>query len=141
MPQVSFYILPEPKKPLPFTCQLAQTVLAKSNDALAIICPEALLLDLDEKLWSFSDTAFIPHSIVANPNDIPPAMGVILTAYSPFVHQFDGIMINLTEQSLTPFTGSRLLEIIAFDEPSRVIGREKYRIYQQLGWQLTIFEI
>lgn len=139
MPQASFYILSADKKPLDFTCQLAQTVLSKSDDGLAIICPDDQLHRLDDKLWAFSDTAFIPHSILEQSRDSQPAIGVILTADSDFVQQFDGIVINIMDNPFAEFTGARLLEIISDDK--KTIGREKYRVYQQLGWQLNTFQI
>lgn len=137
--QTNFYILSPDKKPLDYTGKVAQAVLSKSEDGLAILCPELQLATLDDKLWSFSDTAFIPHSILAKQTDNPPDMGVILTADSEFIRGFDGNVINLTDDILTEFNGALLLEVISHDK--KEVGREKYRRYHHLGWQVKVFNI
>lgn len=141
--QANFYILSPDKKPLDYTGKLAQAVLNKSDDGLAIYCPEPQLATLDDKLWSFSDTAFIPHNIlnkeVDKDNENPPDMGVILTADSEFIRGFDGNVINLTDDILATFHGAMLCEIISHDK--KELGREKYRRYHHLGWQVKVFNI
>lgn len=65
--QVSFYLLSEDKAQdfLGFVCQLTQTVLSKSEHGVLIISDDPQVLkQLDDSLWSFSPTSFIPHTLI-----------------------------------------------------------------------------
>lgn len=137
MTAINFYILAAHKKLMPFVCQLSQTVLQKSEHRLVIVTPTAILAALDERLWSFDDTAFIPHTIVQGAEDlVQDDLGnVLLTDDPALVTDFAGVVINLTTEPLGHFieagVGVKLLEIIAADELSMAHGRQKYRTYRQ----------
>lgn len=137
MTAINFYILAAHKKLMPFVCQLTQTVLQKSDDSLIIVTPTAVLEPLDERLWSFSDTAFVPHTVIQTPQDLAQdaLASVLLTDNPDLLEGFDGVVMNLTTEPLLTFVeanvGVKLLEIIAADELSLVHGRQKYRHYRE----------
>ncbi|WP_227428965.1 DNA polymerase III subunit chi [Psychrobacter sp. I-STPA6b] len=70
--QVSFYLLSHHKVPnaealVDFVCHLIQTAQQKSEQGtrmLIIDDDEARLQQLDDKLWSFSATSFLPHTLI-----------------------------------------------------------------------------
>lgn len=139
MTAINFYILSADKKLIPFVCQLVQTVLQKSTEGLIILTPKSLLDALDERLWSFHDTAFIPHSVVKDSQAYRSqrlmTVGVALTDNHDLLTDFDGVVLNLTSQPLSDFVannhGTKLLEIIAGGETSLQHGRLKYRHYRE----------
>lgn len=161
--QLNFYIL-SPQKPLiPFVCQLAQTVLQKSDAGLLIFAPHSLLEPLDEMLWSFDATAFIPHCIVATNAPTTPTPEVthtpqttssthetshkfpnlaLLTADNTQLQGFTGLVMNLTTEPVLDCvqanTAHKLFEIIAHDEVSVIHGRQKFRHYRTAFPQLPI---
>lgn len=135
---INFYILSAQKKLLPFVGQLTQTVLQKSEDGVILFAPTSLLEPLDEMLWAFSDTSFLPHRIVKALDQLEKqdtrAIEAVLTDNAELLTNFDGVVINLiTEPLLMLLTDSsvkKLLEIIAHDDISVIHGRQKYRAYQ-----------
>ena len=85
--QISFYVLGErymkhdataastvsavnAEAVLNFVCRLTQTVLNKSEHSLVIIDDQTdRLRELDEQLWSFDATSFIPHTLISDVHD------------------------------------------------------------------------
>ena len=92
-----------------------------------------LLPSLDDRLWSLSDVAFIPHQIIqqldAFYHQKLPA-SVVLTDNIELVTLFDGVVINLTNEAIVDTQASRLLEVIDAAPEQVESGRHKYRAYQ-----------
>ena len=130
--QISFYILSPQKKLMAFVCQLIKTVLEKSDDSIIVVAASDLLPSLDDRLWSLSDVSFIPHHIIEHVeafNHQPIPASVVLTDNIKLVTQFDGIVINLTNEPILATLASRLLEVIDAELEHIASGREKYRAY------------
>ena len=160
---VSFYVLTESKAQdfLGFICQLTQTALNKSSQSLLILIEkdDALLSTLDEALWAQDDTSFIPHQRLLDSNpegadidgvhtDINNQLlaPVLLASYMPA--DFKGIVLNTTIRPVNDFMAAtsnaqptRILELIKPDQNSVNEGRHKYKIYKQLGHELTHFKV
>ncbi|MGO2125667.1 DNA polymerase III subunit chi [Psychrobacter sp.] len=165
--KISFYVLSENKaqKILGFICQLTQTALNKSTQSLLILIEdEALLSSLDEALWAQDSTSFIPHQRLldaSKDNDVDTATDnntantdkqsqslapVLLGSYMPA--DFKGIVLNTTIHPINSFMAvtynakpTRVLELIKPDALSVQEGRNKYKAYQQLGYELTHFKV
>lgn len=155
--QISFYVLSESKAQdlLGFICQLTQTALNKSNQSLLILAEEdALLGTLDEALWAHDASSFIPHQRLSNDSstatdvadDVTKLAPVLLSSYMPI--DFDGIVLNITPRPVNDFMAvagsahpTRVLELIKPDAKSMQEGRNKYKHYQQLEYQLTHFKV
>ncbi|WP_420229873.1 DNA polymerase III subunit chi [Psychrobacter sp. ER1] len=164
--KISFYVLSESKAQdfLGFICQLTQTALNKSAQSLLILIEdETLLSNLDTALWAQESTSFIPHQCLSDPdskstNDrgtddsninivahksLAP---VLLGNHMPA--NFNGIVLNTTTRPVNDFMAatnnskpSRILELIRPDATSTQEGRNKYKAYQQLGYDLTHFKV
>lgn len=134
---------------LNFVCRLTQTVLKKSEHSLVIIDDNTeRLTALDDHLWSFDATSFIPHSLLSEDEIEAAALSAPVSLMSSMPKGFDGVVLNLapTALSLSDSTDStalpdRILEIITPDETSKQQGRDKYRIYRDLGFELIYFPI
>ena len=155
--QISFYVLSESKAQdlLGFICQLTQTALNKSNQLLLILAEEDVLLGtLDEALWAHDASSFIPHQRLSNDSstatdvadDVTKLAPVLLSSYMPI--DFDGIVLNITPRPVNDFMAvagsahpTRVLELIKPDAKSMQDGRNKYKHYQQLEYQLTHFKV
>ena len=166
--KISFYVLSESKAQdfLGFICQLTQTALNKSTQSLLILIEdESLLSSLDEALWAQDATSFIPHQRLLG-SDTKPAdtdvkidtdintdvatskslAPVLLGDYMPA--DFTGIVLNTTARPVNDFMAAthnakptRVLELIRPDATSTQEGRNKYKAYQQLGYELTHFKV
>ncbi|WP_296208884.1 DNA polymerase III subunit chi [Psychrobacter sp. UBA3480] len=162
--KISFYVLSESKAQdfLGFICQLTQTALNKSAQSLLILIEdETLLSNLDTALWSQDSTSFIPHQCLPdNDNKSTNDKGtddsniatfevsspVLLGNHMPA--DFNGIVLNTTTRPVNDFMAatnnskpSRVLELIRPDATSTQEGRNKYKAYQQLGYDLTHFKV
>ena len=160
--KVSFYVLTESKAQdfLGFICQLTQTALNKSNQSLLILIDDdALLGELDKALWAQDDTSFMPHQRLLDSNTEGADINVVYTdtnhkllapvllaSYMPA--DFKGIVLNTTIHPVNTFMAAtnnaqptRVLELIKPDAPSMQEGRHKYKSYQQLGYELTHFNV
>ncbi|WP_201529129.1 DNA polymerase III subunit chi [Psychrobacter frigidicola] len=162
--QISFYVLSNSKAQdfLGFICQLSQTALNKSSQSLLILAEdEALLGELDSALWSHDASSFIPHQCLVDNNkttateaiatelivkEQPLAAPVLLGSYMPV--EFNGIVINTTARPVNDFMNAtsnaqptRVLETIKPDATSVQEGRNKYRHYQNLKYELTHFKV
>ena len=164
--KISFYVLSESKAQdfLGFICQLTQTALNKSAQSLLILIEdETLLSNLDTALWAQDSTSFIPHqclsdtdhkstddrgtddsniNIVTHKSLAPVLLGNHMPA------DFNGIVLNTTTRPVNDFMAatnnskpSRVLELIQPDATSTQEGRNKYKAYQQLGYDLTHFKV
>ncbi|NYR09233.1 DNA polymerase III subunit chi [Psychrobacter sp. BI730] len=162
--KISFYVLSESKAQdfLGFICQLTQTALNKSAQSLLILIEdETLLANLDTALWAQEPTSFIPHQCLSdNDNKSTSDRGtddsniatsevlapVLLGNHMPA--DFNGIVLNTTTRPVNDFMAatnnskpSRILELIRPDATSTQEGRNKYKAYQQLGYDLTHFKV
>ena len=156
--QISFYVLSESKAQdlLGFICQLTQTALNKSNQSLLILAEDDVLLStLDEALWAHDASSFIPHQRLSNDSstatdntdDTATKLApVLLGSYMPI--DFNGIVLNTTARPVNDFMAvagsahpTRVLELIKPDAKSMQEGRNKYKHYQQLEYQLTHFKV
>ncbi|WP_201547517.1 DNA polymerase III subunit chi [Psychrobacter sp. Pi2-1] len=158
--KISFYVLSESKAQdfLGFICQLTQTALNKSAQSLLILIEdETLLSTLDTALWAQDSTSFIPHQCLSDTDhkstDVDSNIAtsevsapVLLGNHMPA--DFNGIVLNTTTRPVNDFMAatnnskpSRVLELIRPDATSTQEGRNKYKAYQQLGYDLTHFKV
>lgn len=164
--KVSFYVLGANRAQdiLGFICDLTQKALNNSNEQLLILMEdEAHLEKLDALLWSANTTSFIPHERLDFTNNttdtdnkesqasfnhqrLSNRAPVLLANYVPDL--FHGLVLNTANKPVNEYinaaqnvTVSRILEIIAPDASSMQYGRDKYKRYQQLGYELTHFKV
>lgn len=161
--QISFYVLGErymkqdataastvsavdAEAVLNFVCRLTQTVLNKSEHSLVIVDDQRDRLQaLDEQLWSFDATSFIPHNLICDEQVTAEKLTAPVTLLSSLPPNFDGVVLNLAPTALTlspsGMLPDRILEIITPDEVSKQQGRDKYRAYRDLGFELIYYPI
>ena len=129
MAKVSFYLFEKsPERQVESACRLCRKIL-RQPERIWLYCADAdLQQQLDERLWSFDPTGFIPHGI-----DHVDAT-VCISAQLP--EQSDWIVFNFNDQALEQFASfSHIIEIIENNEAAKIIGREKYKHYRKLGVQ------
>lgn len=131
---------------LNFVCRLTQTVLNKSEHSLVIVDDKTDRLQaLDEQLWSFDATSFIPHTLITDNQVTAEKLSAPVTLLSSLPPNFDGVVLNLAPTALALSKNGtlpeRVLEIITPDEVSKQQGRDKYRAYRDLGFELIYYPI
>lgn len=137
--RVTFYLLAsaEERARQRFACRLArkahglgQRVHIHTRDARAT-------QELDQLLWTFEDTAFLPHSTEVDDPDSPVTLH---EAASP--RDRCDVLINLAD-ALPDYFGrfQRIADLVGGDETARSRGRERYRFFRERGYPLEHHEI
>jgi DNA polymerase-3 subunit chi len=134
--RVDFYVLQDTHELsiLKTACKLAEKAY-QQNHTVLILTENASYADkLNQLLWTFNDTSFIPHS--DNPNDKAPLLVIAAEQKSISLTDHE-ILINLSPQfpeSLQSF--QRIIEIVDGTPENKQIARNKYKMYREKNCQL-----
>jgi DNA polymerase-3 subunit chi len=108
---------------------------------------KADLKKLDELLWTFSSTDFLPHCFIddeaASETPIVLTDDFVTPALSGVPHA--DVMIHLgmrMPQDVAALVARfpRIVEVVTVDEAERLAGRERYKAYRDLGHELHNFD-
>ncbi len=141
MTQVNFYTLLSSAigARLQFVCRLTEKAYSLGHKIHIHTDSQQQTKLLDDLLWQYSTTSFIPHrnSDSGPDNDEGVSMGTELLA-----GQQGDVLINLATQACQADAQfSRINEVIIADEKSLIQGRSRYRFYQEKGYQVETFKI
>jgi DNA polymerase III subunit chi len=134
--RVDFYILIESSAAarLKLACKLAEKAYLAAQTALVWHTDATELKAFDDMLWTFMDGSFVPHDLLAvgaAANDAP----VLLSAGLEPPQTVD-IIINLAPDVPRCLVKTRrVAEIIDGDDSRRRAGRERFKVYRDLGLQ------
>lgn len=139
MTQIFFYSGSDDK--LKTACRLCAKALQQRLRVM-VYTPDPILLEkLDELLWSFSPTSFIPHCIIHDNERLIKATPVILSDKIQSNGHFD-ILINLHQQSPPLFDQfNRLIEIAGTSHDDKWAARERYRFYKDAGYEIQHYNL
>jgi len=137
---------------LEYACRLTRKIWSAAQEGQAvrnivIVGEKADLQKLDELLWTFSSTDFLPHCdiddeaaaetpIVLMDNFSSPALSTIPHA---------DVMIHLGMRMPDDVPAlvarfPRIVEVVTVNEAERLAGRERYKAYRDLGHELHNFD-
>ena len=147
MTQVDFYILGTSSNDslLRLACRITEKAIQKKMHVYMHTGGEADTRSLDEMLWTFSQSSFIPHRVVtaqpASTNGEPVLIGqhdlTEAEPTEPQVRQRWDLLINLTAEVPEFFSRyDRVAEVIDADPARRETGRNRYRFYKDRGYEL-----
>jgi len=135
MTRIDFYVLDDtdPGKRLHTACRLIHKAYGLGHRVHVHTGSAGLSRQLDELLWTFRDTAFIPHQVQGEDPDCPVQIAHDLEPAT--AGQF---LLNLDPQVPLFFSRfERVAEIVNQDPAVRDPGRERYRFYRDRGYDLT----
>ncbi|HET7359371.1 MAG TPA: DNA polymerase III subunit chi [Rhodanobacteraceae bacterium] len=135
--QAHFYLIDKPRfrdEPLLLVCELAKKAHARQLPALVLARDYAQAEAIDDLLWAFDEDAFIPHQLAGDADEdaevavliVPPGTD---TADRPLV-------INLRD-AVAPGSYERVLEVVAADPAAREGSRQRWRAYQEAGFEVA----
>lgn len=139
MTQIYFYSGSVNK--LQTACRLCAKAL-QQNMKILIYTPDATMLkQLDELLWTFSPTSFIPHCHIREDSALVKATPAILSDRIPPDMPFD-VLLNLHHEQPPSFDQfNRLIEIAGNSPEDKQVARERYRFYKDAGYPLQHFQL
>lgn len=137
MTHINFYKLSgDFEQALLLACRLVEKARQQGLQVLMHTPDEATSQQLDELLWSFKPSAFIPHAIEATP--ISPV--AISHGDDPGEHH--DILINLTEEVPGWFSRfEKTFEIVYDDQKVVEVKRERFRFYKSRGYPLQYHDL
>lgn len=139
MTQIYFYSGSNDK--LKTTCRLCAKAVQQGMRVMVYTPDAALIEQLDELLWTFSSTSFIPHCRNHDDDALVNVTPVILSdQIQPDVH-FD-VLLNLHHQHPPLFNQfKRLIEIAGVSHEDKLAARERYRFYKNEGYEIQHYNL
>lgn len=121
-------------------CNLAADAWRLGKKVLLACETEQQALNLDEALWQRDPEQFVPHNL----------SGEITQYATPIEISWRGkrnaqrrdLLINL-QSDIPDFAQSfnQVIDFVPADETLKAQARERYKIYRQLGWQLSTEQV
>lgn len=132
--QVDFYLLTQADESskLQYACRLLQKAYLSQHKCYVCASNESQLSALDEMLWTFSDTSFIPHRCyqAATPawHDYPVQLGLQVCQDEAVT-----LVLNLHATQIPAIDKvSRVLELVGADEQDKHSARKRFAYYRKL---------
>jgi DNA polymerase-3 subunit chi len=134
-PQVDFYTLnaADRRARLVTACRLAEKACEQGLKIVVRTGSAAETAELDELLWTYADSSFVPHTVW--PTD-PAIAGLtpVLVGSSALPDSHRDVLINLAADAPGDFSAyARVCEIVGGDEEARKAGRRRWRAYREAG--------
>lgn len=142
MPEISFYILSTTGAGAryAFACKLIEKAYRSGYFAYVVTDSDSQSQWLDQLLWTFRPTSFVPHEIYQG--SLPEFANTVLIGSLPVPEAWQKLIINLATPAVIDLSKTeRVLEILDNDESIKQAGRQRYRYYQQLGLKLQTHQI
>jgi len=137
---------------LEYACRLTRKIWSATPEGqpvrnIIMVGEKADLKKLDELLWTFSSTDFLPHCFIED--EAAAETPILLTDdfSSPALDQVPhaDVMIHLGMRMPQDVPGlvarfPRIVEVVTVNEAERLAGRERYKAYRELGHELHNFD-
>ncbi len=136
MPRADFYLIDKPRfraEPLLLVCELAKKAFAGEQPTLVLVRSPSQAEALDELMWAFDETAFIPHQIAGDEDDAVTAVLIV----PPGVATPDRTLVINLRDECAPGLFERVLEVVPADEAERAGSRERWKTYKAAGFEVA----
>lgn len=125
---------------LSYSCRLLRKAVT-GGSRLLVTGEPAQLKQLDELLWTFVPTSFLPHCQAQASDAVRTASPVLLAAEldAPEVQGLGhGVLVNLGSEVPSGFERfERFIEVVGSDEADRQAARTRWGHYKRRGYALT----
>lgn len=134
MTKVDFYILPAESdhERQQFACRLTEKAFKLGHKVYIHSRDAEQAAAMNQLLWSFRNSSFVPHALSANADEEPVIIG-----FEAPPENFSEVMINLSHQVPSFFSRfERVTEVVVTDPAVTEATRENYRFYRDRGYPL-----
>ncbi len=147
MAEVSFYILDQAalNSRLLYTCRIIEKAYRLGRKVYIHANDKEQAHELDEILWNFKPEAFVPHNLsYEETTKLPPVQIGFNENNSSFQpdNYYQDVFVNLADT--TPDFASRftrIAEILCQHDNILSTGRERWKQYKQLGYEIKTYDI
>ena len=140
MTQVDFYILPEQtiEQRQLFACRLVEKAFRLGHDIYLHCDSQQQAVEIDQLLWRFRPSSFLPHQIRSQQADEQPGFSQIEIGYGQDPGQHQDVLINLGLQIPEFFSRfQRVSEVVVTDPAVTAATRSNYKFYRHRGYPLN----
>ncbi|ANI99893.1 DNA polymerase III subunit chi [Polynucleobacter wuianus] len=137
---------------LEYVCRLTRKIWSATQEGqpvrnIVIVGEKADLKKLDELLWTFSGTDFLPHCNIEDEAAAETPIVMTDDFASPALYSVPhaDVMIHIGMQ-MPPNVPAlverfpRIVEVVTINEAERLAGRERFKAYRDLGHELHNFD-
>lgn len=115
-----------------YSCRLIRKARAANCQILVLSQDQQQAQALDQALWNFSASDFLPHVMLDSPLAQQTPILITTTLQTALPH-YD-LLINLSQHLPENFQQfNRVIEVISQQEDDAASGRQRFRLYQQQG--------
>ena len=133
MTEIAFHFNAPDK--LAYTCRLLRKAVA-SGARVVVTASAETLHRLDQVLWTFSATEFVPHCHDNNDAVVLAHSPVVLTP-TPTQAPHQQVLVNLGESVPEGFERyERLIEVVSHGDNDRAQARQRWKQYADRGYTL-----
>jgi len=137
---------------LEYACRLARKIWSGTQEGepvrnIVMVGERVDLQQLDELLWAFSPTDFLPHCFAGDEAAAETPIVLVDDFSSPALNTLPhaDVLIHLgmrMPQDVPALVARfpRIVEVVTVDEGERLAGRERYKAYRELGHELHNFD-
>ena len=138
---------------LEYACRLTRKIWSATPAGepvrnIVMVGEKADLKKLNELLWTFSATDFLPHCFIEDEGAIDTPIVLTDNFLSPALTQLPhaDVLIHLgmrMPQNVPVLLARfpRVVEVVTMNEAERLAGRERYKAYRDLGHELHNFDL
>lgn len=137
MTSIDFHVLPDQvrRQHDVCVCELIERAWQSGRLVYVHCLDDDMATSLDELLWTFHDTSFVPHA-VAGTAEAGHAK-VVLGSVAQAPEHMD-VLVNLHAEVPAFFSQfEQVIETTGYDEHTRRLARARYRFYKDRGYPLT----
>ncbi len=120
-----------------YTCRWVRKAFSNAPDSRIVILSsdKNLLNRLDDALWTFSDSDFLPHAMLGD--RLASRSPVILTYDDQCEMPHHQILVNLSPAVPACYARfDRLIELVSTEASDTEAGRQRYVHYRERGYAL-----
>ena len=130
MTKIDFYLVKGDE--LLFACKLISLIYRKGHKIHVQTRSIEYAKTLDEKLWSFSEDSFIPHSLKEDQLNAP--IRICTETDAP---EHKDVFVNLSGSTPVFFSRfDRVAEVVPEKESDRSAARKAYSFYKERGYEV-----
>lgn len=132
MPRIDFHSQVSDK--YNYTCRLVRKARAANVRVIVLIDNADQLRHLDQELWQFSSTDFLPHVSIDDP--LAPVTPILLMTSATHSLPHRELLVNLGQAVPSNYEQfDRVIEIVSNEANDAQAGRQRFKQYQRDGIQ------
>ena len=140
-PRIDFYVLQNgsPNGRFKLACRITEKAYRARNRIF--LCTSNLEESglLDDLLWTFSQSSFVPHQISGKEGSEESS---VLIGIEPSKKDAIDILISVADKPIVDFLSyPRIADVVGFEDNEKELGRSRFRYYRERGFEPSTHSI